>query len=226
MTAAPADLLAGHPATAYFWGRVAGDGTVSRDRLEVRTTDEAAAETIRRIAGGEIAHETTSRAYAHDTDLTRTDDEYTVTVTGEDLFGTSGSLGLPVDGRGTYRFGAFATHRRELLRGLLEGCGTICFKSSSGTVGISFVHDDAALLDVVQDLIDDCPVDAPYGDRSATSSGGSWFGIDDDAAADFGRWLYARADEGDLFAPSRRRKLLRSLDQAPDVAFDRSEGER
>ena len=221
--AAPEDLLAGHPSTAYFWGRVAGDGEVHRDHLTVTTNDEASAETISEIVGSEVDHDTTSREYAHNTDLTKTEDEYTVAVTSDDLFGMSGSLGLPVDGHDNYRFGAFADYRRDLLRGILEGCGTICFKSSSGTVGISFVHDDGSLLELVQQLIDDCPVDALYSDLSATSSGGYWFGVDDDAAAEFGMWLYEGTDDTGLFAPSRRRKLFQSLDQATDVAFDRTQ---
>ena len=224
--AAPDDLLAGHPATAYFWGRVAGDGEVETDHLTVRTNDEAAAETISEIVGSEFNHDRKTREYAHNTDINKTEDEYTVDVTSDDLFGMSGSLGLPVDGRGSYRFGAFSDHRRELLRGLLEGCGTICFKSSSGTVGISFVHDDADLLELIQQLIDDCPVATPYDDLSATSSGGYWFGVDDDAAAEFGMWLYDDTGETGLFAPSRRRKLVQSLDQATDVDFDRSQFEQ
>jgi len=224
-TAAPDDLLAGHPATAYFWGRVAGNGEVNQDSLTVTANDEDAAETISQIVGSEIDHDRTTREYSHNTDISKTEDEYTVEVTSDDLFGMSGSLGLPVDGRGNYRFGAFSDYRRELLRGLLEGCGTICFKSSSGTVGVSFVHDAAALLEFVQQLIDDCPVEAPYGDLSETSSGGYWFGVDDDVAADFGMWLYDDTGETGLFAPSRRRKLIQSLDQATDVDFDRSQFE-
>ena len=219
----PDDLLAGYRSTAYFWGRVAGNGEVDRDRLTVRTNDEASAETISEIVDSEVDHDRTTRAYAHNTDISKTEDEYTVEVTSHDLFGMSGSLGLPVDGRGNYRFGAFSDYRRDLLRGLLEGCGTICFKSSSGTVGVSFVHDDAELLEVVQQLIDDCPIDAPYGDLAATSSGGYWFGVDDDVAAYFGIWLYEATEETGLFAPSRRRKLVQSLNQATDVDFDRSQ---
>lgn len=213
----PADPLAGHPATAYFWGHVAGSGDVSDDRIEVVTNDEESAQVLAAVAGGDLEHDTTSRDYAHDTSITRTEDEYTLSI-GDDesggLLGRSGALGLPVDGRGNYRFGAFSSHDRELLRGLLEGCGTICFKSSSGTVGISFVHDDRKLLDLAQELITKCPVDAPFGDLSETSSGGYWFGVDDDAAPAFGTWLYGNCEETGCFAPSRRRKLERSLEQA------------
>ncbi|AGB32502.1 hypothetical protein C488_12593 [Natrinema pellirubrum DSM 15624] len=214
----PSDPLAGHAATAYFWGHVAGSGDVSDDRIEVVANDEASAGVLAAVAGGDLERETTTRDYAHDTSITRTEDEYVLTIDADDgesgLLGRSGALGLPVDGRGNYRFGAFAGHERELLRGLLEGCGTVCFKSSSGTVGISFVHDDRDLLAFARELIADCPVDAPTGDLSETSSGGYWFGVDDAAAPDFGTWLYEDCEETGLFAPSRRRKLERSLEQA------------
>ncbi|WP_254523501.1 cobalamin biosynthesis protein [Natrinema caseinilyticum] len=220
----PLDPLAGHPATAYFWGHVAGSGDVSDDRIEVVTNDEESAQVLAAVAGGDLEHETTTRDYAHDTSITRTEDEYALSIDGEGserddpagagLLGRSGALGLPVDGRGNYRFGAFASHDRELLRGLLEGCGTICFKSSSGTVGISFVHDDRALLELARELIAECPVDAPVDELSETSSGGYWFGVDDAAAPDFGTWCYGDCEETGLFAPSRRRKLEQSLEQA------------
>jgi hypothetical protein len=213
--AVPSDPLAGHAATAYFWGHVAGSGDVSDTGIEVVANDEASAQVLAAVAGGDLERGTTSREYAHDTSITRTEEEYTLTIDGDDgLLGRSGALGLPVDGRGNYRFGAFADHDRELLRGLLEGCGTICFKSSSGTVGISFVHDDRDLLAFARDLIADCPVDAPCGDLSETSSGGHWFGVDDAAAPAFGTWLYEDCEGTGLFAPSRRRKLERSLEQA------------
>ncbi|WP_101296973.1 cobalamin biosynthesis protein [Halegenticoccus soli] len=214
----PADLLAGRPTTAYFWGHVAGSGDVADDGLEVVTGDEESAETLAAIAGGDLDRGTNVREYAHDASITRTEEEYALTVEREDLFGRSGSLGLPVDGRGNYRFAAFAGHDRELLRGLFEGCGTICFKSSTGTVGVSFVHDDGNLLALVRELIADCPVEAMTGDLSKTSSGGRWFSVDDADAADFGTWLYEGAEETGLYAPSRRRKLVRSLERAE--AFD------
>ncbi|AGB39948.1 hypothetical protein [Natronococcus occultus] len=239
----PADPLAGHPATAYFWGHVAGSGDVvdsavrnevrtadgtrrSRARIEVVTNDETSARVLAAVAGGDLEHDTASREYAHDASITRTEDEYTLSIGGDGTEGDdaddgdtgllerSGALGLPVDSRGNYRFGAFSSHDRELLRGLLEGCGTICFKSASGTVGISFVHDDRDLLGLTQELIEDCPVDAAVGELSATSSGGYWFGIDDADAPAFGTWLYEDCEEAGLYAPSRRRKLERSLEQA------------
>lgn len=213
----PTDPLAGHPATAYFWGHVAGSGSVSDDGIEVVTNDAESAQTLAAIAGGDVEHETTSREYAHDASITRSEDEYTLSIDADgsdDLLGRDSALGLPVSARGTYRLGAFASHDRELLRGLLEGCGTICFKSSSGTVGISFVHDDDALLALARELIAGCPVAAPTGELSSTASGSYWFGVDDDAAPAFGEWLYEACETTGCYAPSRRRKLTRSLEQA------------
>lgn len=212
----PDDPLVGHPASAYFWGHVAGSGSVREHRIDVTTSDERAGQILATIAGGDVDHETTSRPYRHDTSITRTEDEYTLSIEAEKgtLLGRSSTLGLPVDGRGNYRLSAFADHERELLRGLLEGCGTICFKSSTATVGISFVHDDPELLAFVQDALARTPVAAPTDPLDETSSGGYWFGVDDAAAADLGSWLYETSDRTGLYASSRRRKLERSLEQA------------
>ena len=216
---APSGLLASHPDTAYFWGHVAGAGDVTRDDLTVETTDGTCAERLAAIAGGgEIDHDRIDRPYAHDTDLTKAEDEYTVTVSGGVAAQGSAAFGLPTgEERGGYRFDALSEHRRQLLRGLLESCGTVCFKSSAGVVGISFVHDDRALLETVDQLLEACPVDAPTGEISATSSGGYWFGIDDDAAGAFGEWVYDGSDGRDLFAPTRRRKLEGSLERAAEL---------
>ena len=145
---APSGLLASHPDTAYFWGHVAGAGDVDRESLTVETPDEACAERLAAIAGGgEIDHDRIERPYAHDTDLTKTEDEYTVTVTGGIAAQGGAAFGLPTgDADGGYRFDALSDNRRQLLRGLLESCGTVCFKSSAGVVGVSFVHDDRALF--------------------------------------------------------------------------------
>jgi len=218
--AVPSGLLASHPDTAYFWGHVAGAGDVDGERVVVETADEACAERLAAIAGGgEIDHDRIERPYAHDTALTKAEDEYTVTVSGGVAAQGSAAFGLPTgDEAGGYRFSALADHRRQLLRGLLESCGTVCFKSSAGVVGVSFVHDDRALLETVDRLLADSPVDAPTGDVSETSSGGFWFGIDDDAAGAFGEWVYDGSDDRDLFAPTRRQKLRRSLDRAAAMA--------
>ncbi len=37
---APANLLDPSPETAYFWGRVVGDGAIADNRIRIRTSDE------------------------------------------------------------------------------------------------------------------------------------------------------------------------------------------
>ncbi|CCQ37893.1 uncharacterized protein Nmlp_3780 [Natronomonas moolapensis 8.8.11] len=212
----PADLLESHPETAYFWGRVVGDGEATERGVSVRATDETAADRLAAIAGSDdVDHRVDEREYAHDTSITRREDSYTVRLEGPIGDRAAAALGLPIgDDPGGYRLDALAEYDRQLLRGLLEGCGTVCFKSSEGTVGVSFVHDDRAALESIQGLLDAADVDAPYGELSETSSGGYWFGLDDAAAPALGEWLYAGSDSSGLFAPSRRRKLRRSVEEA------------
>ena len=215
----PADLLACHPETAYFWGHVAGDGDVRAGELTVRAPDETCADRLVDVAGGgAVDHQRTERQYAHNTSITLTDDEYHVTVSGDVVDRGSAAFGLPTgEDPGGYRFDALADADRQLLRGLLESCGTVCYKSSSGSVGISFVHDDRALLETAVGLLEATPVDAPTGGISETSSGGYWVGVDDAAAGPFGQWVYDGSEESGLFAPTRRRKLMESLERAGDA---------
>jgi hypothetical protein len=208
---APDDMFSAHPETAYFWGRVTGDGDCTENSVTVHASDETAARRLAAIAGAErerIDHRITEREYAHDASITRIDDEYTVQVFGE-LADRANALFGPDD----YRFDLFDKYTRQLLRGLLEGCGTICFKRSSGTVGLSFVHSDRRLLERIQSLVAGIPVDAPTTDISETSSGGYWFGIEDRAVPAVGPWLYEDCEITGLFAPSRKRKLIRSIER-------------
>jgi hypothetical protein len=215
-TGKPGDMLEAHPETAYFWGRVIGDGDLSSDCVTVRAGHETAARRLAAIAGAEqVDHRIVEREYAHDTSVTRTEDEYTVQVFGPLARRAGAALGLPIDGdAGGYRLDILADHDRQLLRGLLEGCGTICFKSDAGAVGMSFVHDDRLVLERVDSLLAALPVDAPTSGVGETSSGGYWFGVDDDAVSEVGPWLYEGSETSGLFDPERRRKLTRSLDQA------------
>jgi hypothetical protein len=218
-TGVPTDLLASHPETAYFWGRTVGDGELGEDSVTVRTSDETAARRLASIAGADqVDKRIRERQYAHDTSITRTEETYTVQVFGDLTTRAAAAFGLPRDGQpGGYRLDAFADHDRQLLRGLLEGCGTICFKSSAGTVGLSFVADDRRLLETIDGLLDAAPVDAPTDEVSETSSGGYWFGVDDQRVPDVGTWLYDGSEDTGLFAPSRRRKLRQSVDQAREL---------
>jgi len=207
-------MLSAHPETAYFWGRVAGDGECTEDCVTVRTRDETAARRLATIAGAEATdHRIVERAYAHDTAITRREDEYTVQVVGPLAERAGGALGLPFDGEsGGYRLDPLADFDRQLLRGLVEGCGTVCFKSDDEAVGLSFVHADRSLLRTVQSLLEDAPVPAPY-DQPGEASSGYWFGVDDDAVPALGEWLYEGSESTGLFAPCRRRKLHRSIER-------------
>jgi len=217
-TGPPGDMLAAHPETAYFWGRVAGDGDCREACVTVRTSDETAARRLGSIAGAELTDQRiVERPYAHDTSITRQEEQYTVQVVGPLAERASGALGLPFEGEaGGYRLDPLADYDRQLLRGLVEGCGTVCLKSGDGNsseaVGLSFVHESEGLLRTVQSLLDDIPVAAPYGELSETSSG-YWFGIEDNAVPAVGEWCYEGSESSGLFAPSRRRKLRQSIER-------------
>ena len=82
-TGVPGDLLDAHPETAYFWGRVIGDGEVTAERVTVRTNDETAAERLATVAGADgVDYRIIEREYAHDTTITRSEDSYTVQAHG------------------------------------------------------------------------------------------------------------------------------------------------
>ena len=213
-TGPPGDMLAAHPETAYFWGRVAGDGECGENSVTVRTADETAARRLASVAGAERTDQRiVERPYAHDTSITRQEEQYTVQVVGPLAERASGALGLPFEGEsGGYRLDPLADYDRQLLRGLVEGCGTVCFKSDDQAVGLSFVHESRGLLRTIQSLLDDIPVAAPYGEPSEASSG-YWFGLEDDAVPAVGEWLYEGSESTGLFAPSRRRKLQKSIER-------------
>lgn len=213
----PTDMLASHPETAYFWGRVVGDGALEENCVTVRASDETAAERIAAIAGAEgVDRDIVEREYAHDTNLSRRkEEEFTVQLLGDLADRASAAFGLPLgDQPGGYRLDALADHDRQLLRGLLESSGTVCYRASEGVVGVSFVHEDRRLLEVVQSLLDDLPIESSYDEIAEASSGRYWFGLTDEAAPAVGEWLYEGCEESGLYDPSRRTKLVRSLEQA------------
>lgn len=216
--AVPDDLLARHSETAYFWGHVAGNGRVTDTSVAVETADEVAARRLSAIAGGgTVDHRIADRDFAHDAAVTRREDEYTLRLIDPSLAtNAAAALGLPVGSDpGGYRFDAFRDHRRQLLRGLVESCGVVCFRESANAVGVSFVHDDERLLRTVRSLLDRIDPDVPTDDLSETSSGGYWFGLADGAdVAGFTEWLYDGSDVTGLYADARRRKLRRSVEWA------------
>lgn len=213
------NLLTSTPATAYFWGRVAGDGELTRDCVTVRTADETAADALAAIAGTDRTgseHRVAAHESAHDASIVRFEDEFELQVFGTPAARAGAALGLPIDGQpGGYRFDTFAEHRPQLVRGLLEACGTVCFRESSGSVGVSFVHDDEALLRTIRSLLNDAKPSVPTDDLSETSSGGYWFGLASEAdTTAFADWVYAGSDDSGLYSADRRRKLRRSVERA------------
>lgn len=211
------DLLTATPRTAYFWGRVAGDGDLTQDCVTVRASDETAAHALATVAGADQSdHSVTARESAHDATV-RFEDEYTVRVCGGLADRASTVLGLSLDQpeADRYQFEEFTAHRRQLLRGLLEACGTVCFRESAGSVGVSFVHDDECLLRTVRSLLEDADPHVPTEDLAETSSGGYWFGLADGAdIAAFAQWVYAGSEASKLYSDARRQKLHRSVERA------------
>ena len=211
----PDNMLARHPETAYFWGHVAAGGHVTDDGIEIETSDEDAARRLAAIAGGgTVDHRIAERDFAHDTAVTRQEEAYTVRIDDPSLAANaSGSLGLPVGSDpGGYRFDTLSEHRKALLRGLLEGCGVVCFRESANAVGISFVHEDERLLETLRSLLDAEGFDAD--ELQESSSGGYWFGVVDGDTATFAEWVYEGSGESGLFATDRRQKALRSVERA------------
>jgi hypothetical protein len=210
------DLLAATPETAYFWGRVAGNGELTGNCVTVHTEDERAADALAAIAGADrTGHRVAARESAHDASIVRYEDEYEIQVFGSPADRAGAALGLPIDGQpGGYRFDSFADHRAPLVRGLLEACGTVCFRESSGSVGISFVGTES-LLQTVRSLLAEADFHLPTDDLAETSSGGYWFGLADDAdTEEFAEWVYAGSDESGCYSDGRRRKLRRSVERA------------
>ncbi|MFB6298116.1 MAG: cobalamin biosynthesis protein [Salinirussus sp.] len=213
------DLLAATAGTAYFWGRVAGDGELTGDCVTVRTGDETAADALAAVAGAgrtDRDRRTAARESAHDATIVRYDEEFELRVFGAPADRAGAALGLPVDDQpGGYRFDTFAGFRPQLVRGLLEACGTVCFRESSGSVGVSFVHDDETLLRTIVSLLAAAGPRVPTGDIAATSSGGYWFGLAEEADAPaFARWVYDGSEASGLYSAGRRRKLRRSVERA------------
>ena len=184
------DLLAATPATAYFWGRVAGDGDLADGSITVRVGDERAADALAAVAGArrtDADHRVAERESAHDASIVRYENEYELQVLGAPADRASAALGLPIDGQpGGYRLDALDGHRAQLIRGVLEACGTVCFRESGGTVGISFVHDDEALLRTVRSQLDAAEPTVPTDDLAESSSGGYWFGLAEEADLEAG----------------------------------------
>ena len=216
------DLLASTPATAYFWGRVAGNGKLTQNCVTVWTEDETSADALAALAGASRTdhdHRIAAHESTHDASVVRFEDEYELQVFGTLADRASAALGLPIDGQpGGYRLDTFSEYRPQLVRGLLEACGTVCFRESSGSVGISFVHDDKSLLQTVRSLLNSADPDVLTNSLSDTSSGGYWFSLADEVdMAAFSQWVYTGSDESELYSAERRQKLRRSIERATGI---------
>ncbi|WP_330631834.1 cobalamin biosynthesis protein [Halocatena halophila] len=213
--------------TAYLWGHIIGNGSITDDAIVVRFSDRNLASRLQSIGNqpSSLSHETAANRSAHDATITRF----------EETFELRYSLGaraidrltdqLGIDAREEYvcpELERFELHRRQLCRGLLESCGTICFRESSATVGVSFVHDDRGVLQEIRRQLRMSEPTVLTNSIEESSSGGYWFGLAD--ATEFGactRWWYARSDDSGLYEPARRKKLRRSVERA----LERSVGE-
>jgi hypothetical protein len=105
-------------------------------------------------------------------------------------------------------FDQYRHDQQHLERGILEGCGTLCYKKSTRGIGISFTSLD---LEWLSDLRAEVVKHHPCGSIAKTERGSHWFSIEDDATRSYADWLY-----GDPTAPhsrTRRRKLQQVLGQ-------------
>ncbi|MFY9268750.1 MAG: hypothetical protein WAO55_03255 [Candidatus Manganitrophaceae bacterium] len=105
-------------------------------------------------------------------------------------------------------FDRYRTDQPHLERGILEGCGTLCYKKSTRGIGISFTSFDREWLSALRGEIEK---HHPCGPIATVERGSHWFGITDEATRSYADWLY-----GDPAAPhsrNRRRKLEQVLGQ-------------
>lgn len=103
-------------------------------------------------------------------------------------------------------FDAFRVHQSHLERGVLEGCGTLCYKKSTRGMGISFTSLDRSWLEALRGEVQRHHPCLPI---QTTERGSHWFGIEDRATKPYADWLYG--DPAAPHSPSRRRKLQRVL---------------
>jgi hypothetical protein len=103
-------------------------------------------------------------------------------------------------------FETFRPHQSHLERGILEGCGTLCYQKSTRGMGISFTSFDRDWLNTLREEVQK---HHPCAVIQNTERGSHWFGIENHATTPYAEWLY-----GDPIAPhspSRRRKLQQVL---------------
>jgi len=103
-------------------------------------------------------------------------------------------------------FEAFRREQSDLERGILEGCGTLCYRKSTRGMGISFTSFQRNWLEVLRREVQR---HHPCMQIRGTERGSHWFGIEEEATRRYADWLYG--DPAAPHSPSRRRKLLQVL---------------
>ena len=103
-------------------------------------------------------------------------------------------------------FEVFRPEQRHLERGILEGCGTLCYKKSTHGMGISFTSHDRDGLETLRNEVQKHHPCLPI---LKTERGSHWFSIEDRATKSYAEWLYGNPT--DPHSPSRKRKLQQVL---------------
>lgn len=105
-------------------------------------------------------------------------------------------------------FERYRPQQSHLERGILEGCGTLCYKKSTRGIGISFTSFDAEWL---SSLRAEVQKHHRCGSISESERGSRWFSIEDEETRSYADWLYG--DPEAPHSPARRRKLQQVLGQ-------------
>lgn len=103
-------------------------------------------------------------------------------------------------------FDRFRHCQPDLERGMLEGCGTLCYKKSTRGIEISFAASDREWLMALREEIQK---HHPCGAIKMTAQGRHWFSIAGEATRSYADWLYG--DPKRPHSKARRRKLERVL---------------
>ena len=105
-------------------------------------------------------------------------------------------------------FDRFRPFQADLERGILEGCGTLCYKKSTRSMGISFTSFDRRWLEALRrEVLQHHPCDP----IKKTERGSYWFSIDEAVTRSYADWLYG--DPNTPHSHARRRKLQQVLGQ-------------
>ncbi|MDY6775834.1 MAG: hypothetical protein SV253_07140 [Halobacteria archaeon] len=175
---------------AYAWGYAVGSRGVEDGEIEFEVKHRETAEKLADILGGEADPVTRERENAH-RDVEGEERVYEVSAkTDADFHDDIERLKSFVDDG----------YEKVSLRGLLESCGTICYKKSTKSLGVSFSTPSHRLTTTIQDLIEP---DFETGHIERASSGNYWFSVED--VDDFADYVYE--DKANLYSPPRHDKL-------------------